>query len=108
MTNEQIKAFWEGIAVANMGKIKMQDGGGSSDIVNFDFDSNYKATVTLSDGTVYNITEVKQDSSNKITRIYITDGTTQKIVECQYNDSGYLIYVGTVVVSGIDKLGITE
>lgn len=104
--DDKVRAFWEGIAVANCGKIKLSEVVGSADIVLFDFDPNYNAKVTLADGKQYHITGADRDSEGKITNIYITDGSKNKVVECIYDDNGYLISVGTVVVADVASLNI--
>lgn len=107
MTSQEIKAFWEGIAVANVGSVTMAEVVKEREIVNIDFDDDYKALITMSDGTEYTITAVQKDTYGKIVKIYITDGKLNKYIDCEYNSDGYLIKVGHIEVDDISALNIS-
>lgn len=107
MTTQEIKAFWEGIAVANVGSVTMAEVVKEREIVNIDFDKDYQAIITMSDGTEYTITSVNKDSYGRITKIYITDGQLDKYLDCIYDNNGYLIKVGHIEVEDVSALGIS-
>lgn len=111
MTTSEIKAFWTGVVAAQDGKVlfaKNKAGVNTTSISSIDFNENYTGTITLSDGTKYYITKTVFLDDGKINYVLLKkDNVTKKIV-CQYNADGELVYVGTVSISNINKLGLSD
>lgn len=106
MTTAETKAFWEGVATTSSGKILLSQIAGEADIASMDFGENYTCVITLTDGKQYYITGVDMLDDDRISRVYINDGTTSRVVDCTYDGEGYLTAVGLVQVLDVKALGI--
>lgn len=105
MSNNELRAFMEGVVVANNGKIILTETGEEKRIVDISYKEDGKANVIYNDGTVIEITGVKTDEDGKIVRVFMKYNDENKYIDCDYSDE-YLRSIGTISVDDIEKLDI--
>lgn len=108
MTQDEIKAFWQGFATSSEGHIVLSSitvEGNKIEMIDFD-DTDYTGKVVFADGTEIRITMSDIDSDGKIKRLYLNNGEVTKYIDCVYNGDN-LIRVGDVDIRDIESLGIT-
>ena len=105
MSGGEVKTFWSGIMAAQNGQVMLVKKRDFCNIVNVNFEEGYiGSTIMLDNGDTYEITNISFDLSGKITSAEITKNNRARIINCQYDEDGYLQSIGPIVINGIKNL----
>lgn len=105
MSGGEVKTFWSGVMAAQNGQVMLVKKRDFCNIVNVNFEEGYiGSTIMLDNGDTYEITNISFDLSGKITSVEITKNNRARIINCQYDEDGYLQSIGTIVINGIKNL----
>lgn len=105
MSGGEVKTFWSGVMAAQNGQVMLVKKRDFCNIVNVNFEEGYiGSTIMLDNGDTYKITNIFFDLSGKITSVEITKNNRARIINCQYDEDGYLQSIGPIVINGIENL----
>ena len=105
MSGGEVKTFWSGVMAAQNGQVMLVKKRDFCNIVNVNFEEGYiGSTIMLDNGDTYEITNISFDLSGKITSVEVTKNNRARIINCQYDEDGYLQSIGPIVINGIKNL----
>lgn len=104
---EDIQSFFEGVAAADTGVIKLNVNY-DNDIARIDFGEDNTAEITMADGKVFYISDITFNASHQITSMVITHNGVSKQCNITYDENGYLTKVGSVEVANVELLNIED
>jgi hypothetical protein len=105
MSGGEVKTFWSGVIAAQNGQVMLVKKKDFCNIANVNFEEDYiGSTIMLDNGDTYEITNISFDNLGKITSIEVTKNNRTRIINCQYDEDGYLQSIGTIIINGIENL----